>query len=94
MWRILREVVRNGQLSEALPDAACEWRREGQQIQHEILRVLGRALAIREVDAGSCNGCELEIHARLSERGLHLSREDRRALADYHNSRPTTTRMA
>ena len=24
---------------------------------------LGRALAIREVDAGSCNGCELEIHA-------------------------------
>jgi len=25
--------------------------------------VLGRALCIREVDAGSCNGCELEIHA-------------------------------
>jgi Ni,Fe-hydrogenase III small subunit len=26
-------------------------------------RQLGRSLAIREVDAGSCNGCELEIHA-------------------------------
>ena len=26
-------------------------------------RVLGRALSIREIDAGSCNGCELEIHA-------------------------------
>src|ERR1700752_999661 len=26
-------------------------------------RHLGRSLAIREVDAGSCNGCELEIHA-------------------------------
>lgn len=26
-------------------------------------RVLGRSLAIREVDAGSCNACELEIHA-------------------------------
>jgi Ni,Fe-hydrogenase III small subunit len=26
-------------------------------------RVLGRSLALREVDAGSCNGCELEIHA-------------------------------
>jgi Ni,Fe-hydrogenase III small subunit len=26
-------------------------------------RTLGRSLAIREVDAGSCNGCELEIHA-------------------------------
>ena len=33
------------------------------QIQDEILRILGRALAIRQVDAGSCNGCELEIHA-------------------------------
>jgi len=26
-------------------------------------RSLGRSLSIREVDAGSCNGCELEIHA-------------------------------
>jgi Ni,Fe-hydrogenase III small subunit len=26
-------------------------------------RVLGRSLSIRQVDAGSCNGCELEIHA-------------------------------
>ena len=26
-------------------------------------RKLGRSLAIREVDAGSCNACELEIHA-------------------------------
>src|SRR5512147_1217537 len=26
-------------------------------------RKLGRSLSIREVDAGSCNGCELEIHA-------------------------------
>src|SRR5246127_5490165 len=26
-------------------------------------RRLGRSLSIREIDAGSCNGCELEIHA-------------------------------
>ena len=26
-------------------------------------RVIGRSLVIREIDAGSCNGCELEIHA-------------------------------
>ena len=32
-------------------------------------RRLGRSLSIREVDAGSCNGCELEIHA-LGERVL------------------------
>ena len=31
---------------------------------HEATRKkLGRSLAIRMVDAGSCNGCELEIHA-------------------------------
>lgn len=32
-------------------------------IHRDILAVLGRALAIRAVDAGSCNGCELEMHA-------------------------------
>jgi len=35
----------------------------GQQLTRKIHRVLGRSLAIREVDAGSCNGCELEIVA-------------------------------
>ena len=32
-------------------------------LQEKLLRTLGRALTIRHVDAGSCNGCELEIHA-------------------------------
>jgi Ni,Fe-hydrogenase III small subunit len=32
-------------------------------IHDEILKILGRALTIREVDAGSCNGCELELNA-------------------------------
>ena len=35
----------------------------GEKLAREIHRVLGRSLAIREVDAGSCNGCELEIVA-------------------------------
>lgn len=35
----------------------------GRQLDHRIKTLFGRALAIREVDAGSCNGCELEIHA-------------------------------
>ena len=34
-----------------------------QALQERILAVLGRALCIRAIDAGSCNGCELEIHA-------------------------------
>ena len=33
------------------------------KLSETIRRVLGRSLAIREVDAGSCNGCELEIIA-------------------------------
>lgn len=33
------------------------------QVDRAARRQLGRSLAIREVDAGSCNGCELEIHA-------------------------------
>jgi Ni,Fe-hydrogenase III small subunit len=32
-------------------------------LKHATRRRLGRSLSIREVDAGSCNGCELEIHA-------------------------------
>jgi Ni,Fe-hydrogenase III small subunit/formate hydrogenlyase subunit 6/NADH:ubiquinone oxidoreductase subunit I len=35
----------------------------GRKARETIQRVLGRSLAIREVDAGSCNGCELEIVA-------------------------------
>ena len=35
----------------------------GDELRGAVARQLGRSLAIREVDAGSCNGCELEIHA-------------------------------
>jgi Ni,Fe-hydrogenase III small subunit/formate hydrogenlyase subunit 6/NADH:ubiquinone oxidoreductase subunit I len=37
--------------------------RAGEELRERIDKVLGRSLAIREVDAGSCNGCELEINA-------------------------------
>lgn len=35
----------------------------GGELKERIQKVLGRSLAIREVDAGSCNGCEVEITA-------------------------------
>jgi Ni,Fe-hydrogenase III small subunit len=35
----------------------------GEKLDRAARRRLGRSLSIREVDAGSCNGCELEIHA-------------------------------
>ena len=34
-----------------------------EKLDRAARRRLGRSLSIREVDAGSCNGCELEIHA-------------------------------
>lgn len=35
----------------------------GTALRRAVHKLLGRSLAIREVDAGSCNGCEIEIHA-------------------------------
>ena len=63
MWPIARQIVRIGLVTEAAPEPEIAWRTDAQWIQSEILRILGRALSIRQVDAGSCNGCELEIHA-------------------------------
>ena len=62
MLRTLRRIVATGIVSEPppAPDASLRVR---EALQHEIRALLGRALCIRQVDAGSCNGCELEIHA-------------------------------
>jgi Ni,Fe-hydrogenase III small subunit len=62
MLEVLQRIARGGVLSEPLP-SADEVRRETERLQASLLEVLGRALCIRHVDAGSCNGCELEIHA-------------------------------
>jgi Ni,Fe-hydrogenase III small subunit len=35
----------------------------GRTLEQRVRRLLGRSMTVREVDAGSCNGCELEIHA-------------------------------
>jgi len=35
----------------------------GAALEARARRLFGRSIVIREVDAGSCNGCELEIHA-------------------------------
>ncbi|MFO1153891.1 MAG: NADH-quinone oxidoreductase subunit NuoB [Rhodospirillales bacterium] len=46
-----------------LADTDVEFAELARQVDAAARRRLGRSLAIREVDAGSCNGCELEIHA-------------------------------
>jgi Ni,Fe-hydrogenase III small subunit len=63
MQKILLKIVQVGICSEPPPKADDALRVRAAQVNDEVLRLLGRALAIRHVDAGSCNGCELEIHA-------------------------------
>jgi Ni,Fe-hydrogenase III small subunit len=62
MWKTLKQIGSVGIITEAPPTPADELRVR-EQLQGQILATLGRALCIRQVDAGSCNGCELEIHA-------------------------------
>jgi Ni,Fe-hydrogenase III small subunit len=64
MRRTLFESIVRGPLTEAAPqpeDAALK--ELAGAFGRAAHRRLGRSLSIREVDAGSCNGCELEIHA-------------------------------
>ena len=63
MYQILKQIVKTGIHSDAppLPDEAL--RVVSQRLEKTMLDKLGRALVIRQIDAGSCNGCELEIHA-------------------------------
>jgi Ni,Fe-hydrogenase III small subunit len=62
MLKTLRQIASIGIATEPPPRADDGLRiRDG--LQERIRALLGRALCIRHVDAGSCNGCELEIHA-------------------------------
>ena len=64
--KILLKIARTGILSEPAPAIDPALRQVSDRLSDEVLMRLGRALAIRHVDAGSCNGCELEIHAMNS----------------------------
>jgi len=80
-----RQILKVGLCTEKAPEPNDDWRIDGERIQGQILRLLGRALTIRQVDAGSCNGCELEIHAlnnpyyNLEGRGIRFVASPRHA---------------
>ena len=64
MRRMLFKSLLHGPLTEVAPLADESALAElGAQVDRLARQRLGRTLSIREVDAGSCNGCELEIHA-------------------------------
>ncbi|MGE0876343.1 MAG: NADH-quinone oxidoreductase subunit B family protein [Burkholderiales bacterium] len=63
MLKLLRQIAVTGIRTEAPPATDEALRKVAGRLNDETLRRLGRALTIRHVDAGSCNGCELEIHA-------------------------------
>jgi Ni,Fe-hydrogenase III small subunit len=63
MYQLLKQIAKTGIVSEPPPHPDETLRQIDQQLGEVILKHFGRALAIRHVDAGSCNGCELEIHS-------------------------------
>src|SRR3989337_901567 len=64
MLRILHQIFRTGIVTEPLPAGVeQEIKQVGTGLEEAIRRHFRRSLSIRAVDAGSCNGCELEIHA-------------------------------
>jgi Ni,Fe-hydrogenase III small subunit len=62
MYQLLKQIVSVGIKTEAPPQADEALRMVSQRLKQEILGLFAGSLAIRHVDAGSCNGCELEIH--------------------------------
>src|SRR6476659_11196080 len=64
MRRILLDSLVRQPLTEPRPAMDDAVRAElARRLDRVARRRLGRSLSIRQVDAGSCNGCELEIHA-------------------------------
>jgi Ni,Fe-hydrogenase III small subunit len=82
---LLSKILRTGLVTEPLSGDATTSVELIRETNGEIRRLLGRALAIREVDAGSCNGCEIEISGLTgpiydSERfGIHFVASPRHA---------------
>lgn len=83
--QLMSKIWRTGIATEVLRAANPEAIEIGRALEQRIKTLLGRALGIREVDAGSCNGCELEISGLTSpiydmERfGLHFVASPRHA---------------
>ncbi len=63
MYKIILKIIQTGIKTEPPPEIDGTLHLAAQRLGDEVLQRFRGALAIRHVDAGSCNGCELEIHA-------------------------------
>ena len=85
MRKLLFQGLTHAPLPEPPPAADEDVAKLAREVDAAARRRLGRSLAIRQVDAGSCNGCELEIHALgnafydLERFGLHFVASPRHA---------------
>ncbi len=85
MPSLFQKIFRTGIVTEPMAVEETEIVQLLQKIDDSARRVLGRSLAIREVDPGSCNGCEIEITGLTSpvydsERfGIHFVASPRHA---------------
>ena len=62
MFQLLKQIVKTGIKTEAYPRPDDALRVTVDRLQAAVLERFHGSLAIRHVDAGSCNGCELEIN--------------------------------
>jgi len=84
MIRILRQIFRTGIVTEPLPDEVTrEIEAVGLKLETAVRERFRRSITVRQVDAGSCNGCELEIHAinnpiyNCEKYGIHFTASPR-----------------
>lgn len=84
MIRILKQIFRTGIATEPVsPVTDPEIEKIGVQLEEVVRKRFQRSLTIRQVDAGSCNGCELEIHAlnnvyyNCEKYGIHFTASPR-----------------
>lgn len=63
MYKIIKKIVSVGIITEEKPPVSDQMLIGNQKIHESILKAFGGSVAIRHVDAGSCNGCELELHS-------------------------------
>ncbi|MBU6460021.1 MAG: NADH-quinone oxidoreductase subunit NuoB [Proteobacteria bacterium] len=85
MYKLLKQIVKNGIRSEPVLESDTALKITCQKLGENILKQFGRSLAIRHIDTGSCNACELEIHAlnnpyyNLEGLGIHFVASPRHA---------------